>query len=258
LNPFIKSKKSRINLHLPGREKPYVMAHRGNKVAFPENTMSAFRQALQDGADLIETDLHLSADDVFMCIHDGTIDRTTDGSGAVAEMSLSELKKFNAAAARPEVPPEPIPTLRDLAEILPADIGLALELKTDRFLEPATCRRLAQELEQLGLKARTVVLSFSLTRLDTLRLVAPDLPVGWITLSKIWPIWGVEMIRPFWPLLFLNPFYVYLAHSHQQIICPLDPKPDSRLWYYRFLRCDAVLTDNPAETCRLLGRQHEG
>jgi len=230
------------------------MAHRGNKVAFPENTISAFRQALQDGADLIETDLHLSADDVFMCIHDGTVNRTTDGSGAVAEMSLSELTKFNAAASRPELPPEPIPTLRDLAEILPQDIGLALELKTDRFLEPATCRCLAQELEQLGLKARTVVLSFSKSRLDTIRLVAPELPVGWITLSKSWPIWGVEMIGPFWPLLFLNPFYVYLAHSRQQIICPLDPKPDSRLWYYRFLRCDAVLTDNPAETCRLLGR----
>ena len=230
------------------------MAHRGNKVAFPENTISAFQQALQDGADLIETDLHLSADDVFMCIHDGTVERTTDGSGVVAEMSLSELTKFNAAASRPELPPEPIPTLRDLAEILPADIWLALELKTDRFLEPATCRRLVQELEHLGLKARTVVLSFSLTRLDTLRLVAPELPVGWITLSKIWPISGVEMIGPFWPLLFLNPFYVLHAHSRQQIICPLDPEPDSRLWYYRFLGCDAVLTDNPAETCRLLGR----
>ena len=230
------------------------MAHRGNRVAFPENTMSAFQKALQDGADLIETDLHLSVDDVFMCIHDGTVNRTTDGSGTVAEMSLSELKALNAAATRPDLSPEPIPTLGDLAEILPADIGLALELKTDRFLEPATCRRLAQELEQLGLKARTVVLSFSLTRLDSLRLVAPELPVGWITLSKIWPIRGVEMIGPFWPLLFLNPFYVWLAHSRQQIICPLDPKPDSRLWYYRFLRCDALLTDNPAETCRLLGR----
>ncbi|MEE9513499.1 MAG: glycerophosphodiester phosphodiesterase family protein, partial [Anaerolineales bacterium] len=111
------------------------MAHRGNQVAFPENTMSAFQQALQDGADLIETDLNLSADDVFMCIHDGTVNRTTDGSGAVAEISLSELKAFNAAATRPDLPSEPIPTLGDLAEILPADIGLALELKTDRFLE---------------------------------------------------------------------------------------------------------------------------
>ncbi|MCK5318133.1 MAG: hypothetical protein KAJ55_09470, partial [Anaerolineales bacterium] len=193
MNQPEKTRKSRSKLHLPGREKPYVMAHRGNQVAFPENTISAFQQALQDGADLIETDLNLSADDVFMCIHDGTVNRTTDGSGAVAEISLSELKVFNAAATRPDLPSEPIPTLGDLAEILPADIGLALELKTDRFLEPATCRRLAQELEQFGLKARTVVLSFSLTRLDTLRMVAPELPVGWITLSKAWPISGVEM-----------------------------------------------------------------
>ena len=231
------------------------MAHRGNKVAFPENTMSAFQQALTDGADLIETDLRLSADDAFVCIHDKTVDRTTDGRGAVADMSLSELRAYNAAATRPDLPPEPIPTLGDLAEILPKEIGLALELKTDRFMEPATCRHLAQGLHRLDVEERTVVLSFSLSRLDTMRLVAPKLPGGWITLSRIFPPGGAEMIGPYWPLLFLNPMYVWLAHARQQIICPLDPTPDARLWYYRFLRCDAVLTDNPAETCRLLGRQ---
>ncbi|MEE8122293.1 MAG: glycerophosphodiester phosphodiesterase family protein, partial [Anaerolineales bacterium] len=118
MNLHKKTRKSRTKLHLPGREKPYVMAHRGNQVAFPENTMSAFQQALQDGADIIETDLNLSADDVFMCIHDSTVNRTTDGRGAVAEMSLSELKALNAAATRPDLPPESIPTLGDLAEIL--------------------------------------------------------------------------------------------------------------------------------------------
>ena len=72
-------------LILPGKEKPYLMAHRGNRILCPENTLASFRQALQDGADLLETDLHLTADNVFVCIHDETLDRTTDAAGPVKD-----------------------------------------------------------------------------------------------------------------------------------------------------------------------------
>ena len=65
-----------VQLSLPGKTKPYVMAHRGNKVKFPENTISAFRQAVNDGADIIETDLHMTSDGHFVCIHDDKVDRT--------------------------------------------------------------------------------------------------------------------------------------------------------------------------------------
>ncbi len=77
--------KNTRSLHIPGKTKPYIMAHRGNRTACPENTLAAFRRAITDGADILETDLHLSADQVFVCIHDPTVDRTTDGSGAVAK-----------------------------------------------------------------------------------------------------------------------------------------------------------------------------
>ena len=78
-------------LALPGHSKPYLMAHRGNRVLCPENTLSSFRKALEEGADILETDLHLSSDDVFMCIHDATLDRTTNGSGPVSSKTLIEL-----------------------------------------------------------------------------------------------------------------------------------------------------------------------
>lgn len=79
-------------LSLPDRSKPYVMAHRGNRVLCPENTLASFQQAFKEGADILETDLHLSADDVFMCIHDATVDRTTNGSGAVAEKNAGAIE----------------------------------------------------------------------------------------------------------------------------------------------------------------------
>jgi glycerophosphoryl diester phosphodiesterase len=242
------------NLSLPGRIKPYVLAHRGNRVLCPENTLASFRQAIQDGADILETDLHLSADGVFMCIHDATVDRTTDGSGTVAGMSLAELKRLSAAYGRPEFQAERIPTLAEVAGLLPADVALALELKTDRFLEPEICRRLAAELDELGIRDCSVVLSFSLARIQAVQAVAPDIPVGWITLSRAWPRRGVQLLGPLWPLLVLNPFYPWLAHRSGQLVCPLDPAPDGRLWLYRGIGCDAVLTDDPGSTCRALNR----
>lgn len=241
-------------LAIPGKPKPYLLAHRGNRVRCPENTLAAFRQALADGADAIETDLHLTADGVFVCIHDATVDRTTDGRGPVAGMTLAELGRLSASYGRPEFHSERVPTLAELAALLPADVALALELKTDRFLEPAICRRLADELAAAGVRERTVALSFSLARVQAVQAAAPDLPVGWITLSRLLPVPGVQLLGPLWPLLLINPFYPLLAHRRGQLVAPLDPLPDRRLWLYKLLRCDAVLSDDPASTLAALGR----
>lgn len=241
-------------LVIPGKPKPYIMAHRGNQVACPENTLAAFRHAIADGADILETDLHLTADDVIVCIHDATVDRTTDGSGAVADMSLAELKSLSASYGRPQFENERIPTLTELAAILPDDIALALELKTDHFLQEDVCQKLVAELDRTGIRDRAFVLSFSLPRIQAVQAIAPDILIGWITLFRIWPFSGVQLLGPLWPLVFLNPLYILLAHSHKQAVCPLDPTPDSRLWLYRWLGCDAIITNDPAATRQALKR----
>jgi glycerophosphoryl diester phosphodiesterase len=241
-------------LELPGKPKPYVMAHRGNRVACPENTLAAFRRALDDGADIIETDLHLTADGVFVCIHDDTVDRTTDGAGAVAAMTLAQIKTLSASYGRPEFAAERVPALAELLALLPPDVALALELKTDRFLERDICRRLVGELDRAGVCNRTVVISFHVERVLAVRRAAPDIPGGFITLWHPYPRTDLQLLGPFWPLLLLNPFYVWWTHQRGQLVCPLDPMPDSRLWLYKALRCDAVLTDDPAATRRALGR----
>ena len=217
--------------------------------------MAAFQRALQDGADILETDLHLTADGVFACIHDGTVDRTTDGHGAVAEMTLQQLKGLSASYGRPEFQAERIPALSELTSILPQDVALALELKTDRFLEPDVCQQLAGELAAAGVRERSVLLSFSLPRLRAVRAVAPDIPAGWISLFRAFPLPEVQLTGPLWPVLLLNPWYVWIAHRAGQVVAPLDSTPDSRLWYYRLLGCDAVLSDDPGSTVQALGRR---
>jgi glycerophosphoryl diester phosphodiesterase len=243
-----------LALALSGRSKPYLMAHRGNRVACPENTLAAFRRAIRDGADILETDLHLTADGEFVCIHDSTVDRTTNGHGAVAEMSLAGVRSLSASCGRPEFDGERVPSLRELADLLPADVSLALELKTDRFLEPRVCRELVSLLEHAGVLGRAVVLSFSIERLRAVRRTAPAMPIGWISAGRPWPRPGVDLLGPLWPFVVLNPVYVLIAHLRGQVVCPLDPAPDGRLRLYRLLGCDAVLSDNPGATRAALDR----
>lgn len=241
-------------LSLPGRSKPYVMAHRGNRVLCPENTLASFRKALEEGADILETDLHLSLDGTFMCIHDATVDRTTDGSGPVADKTLAELKSLSASCGFAQYTSERIPTMAEVASILPADIGLALELKTDCFLEPEICGRLVDEIRRYGIADRVIMLSFSLPRLLAVKAVDETIPMGWITMAKLAPHPQPEVLGPFWPAVFLNPFFVAHAHQRSQLVCPLDPTPDSRLWFYKLLRCDTVVSDNPGATLARLKR----
>lgn len=236
------------------RPRPLIMAHRGNSAKCPENTLAAFRQAIADGADIIETDVHVSADDVLMCIHDATVDRTTNGQGAVAQLTCAELQHLSASYGQNEFEREIIPTLEQLLEILPESVALALELKSDDFLEEHVCHQLRDLLQRTNALDRTVILSFSRERLRAVDRYAPELPTGLISMTNLLPEKGWSMTGSFWPMMFINPLYTWLAHKSGQVVCPLDPVPDSRLWFYRLTNCDAVLTNDPAQTARALGR----
>jgi glycerophosphoryl diester phosphodiesterase len=240
------------DLTIPGRPKPYVMAHRGNSVACPENTLAAFRHAIDDGADIIETDVHLTADGEFVCIHDETVGRTTDGAGKVIDLTLKEINYLSAGYGFLAYANARVPTLEETIAVIPPDRVLAIEIKPEVEFDAATCGRLVEVLDRGSIRARTIMLSFTLEHLQTVRRVAPDIPTGYITLTRPAPHPDVNLMGPLWPLLLLNPFYVKMAHRRGQAICPLDPKPDPRLWLYRALRCDAVLTNNPAKTVRAL------
>ena len=231
------------------------MAHRGNQVLCPENTLAAFEQAIADGADIIETDLHLTRDNEFVCIHDPSVDRTTNGVGLVAEKTLNEIKQLNASHHFPDFSAECIPTLKETLDVIPNNMALALELKTDAFLSPEVCAKLVDILNEYRVLNRTLVISFSFSRIMAVKSAAPDIHSGWITLSKKRPRKGPDVLGPYWRIFLNNPFYVFMAHLQNQAVCPLDNKPDSRIWLYKLLGCDAVITDDPGMTAQKLKRK---
>ncbi len=110
---------------LCGASDKLVIAHRGASADFPENTMLAFREALQQGADALEFDLQVSADGVPVVIHDATLERTTDGRGLVRNLEASELGALNAGMG------EGIPLLANVLDEF-AGTPMVIELKDPR------------------------------------------------------------------------------------------------------------------------------
>lgn len=228
-----------------------IVAHRGNRVHDPENSLPAFRRAIEDGADLIETDLRPTADGAFVCFHDPGLERRTGVRGEVERCDLGTLKRLRLLGQGGRETGEEIPTLAELAAVLPKDVALALELKSPRFREAGLCRALIGELKKLGLDQRTIVLSFSARRLQTLQKEAPQIPAGHVCLT-LFPRKRFELSAPLRQILQLRPGFVREAHGRGALVCPLDPDPDRHIMFYRKLGVDALITDNPAGTIAAL------
>ena len=115
-----------------------IFAHRGFSGKYPENTMLAFEKAVELGVDGIELDVHLTKDNELVIIHDEDIKRTCDGEGLVKDMTLEELKKFDASATfRGVYGFCGIPTLREYFELVKdTDIITNIELKTGVYDYP--------------------------------------------------------------------------------------------------------------------------
>lgn len=149
---------------------PVAIAHRGSRVLWPENTDTSFRGAYDLGYRHFETDLHLTADGVPVCFHDPTVDRTTDATGRVEQMTLEELQSLDAgyrhntangfafrdSGAR-------VPTLEWLLTAFP-DVSVVLDLKCDSLAEP-----LASVIDDFEAHDRLIVGSFSDRRLAEFR-----------------------------------------------------------------------------------------
>ncbi|MFQ6147354.1 glycerophosphodiester phosphodiesterase [Streptomyces seoulensis] len=124
-----------------------TIGHRGVMGVEPENTLRSFVAAQQAGLDVIELDLHLSKDGALVVMHDAEVDRTTDGSGAIADKTLAELRTLDAGHG------ERIPLFEEVLDAV--DAPLQAEIK-----DAAAARTLAEVMHRRDLLSRVEVLSF--------------------------------------------------------------------------------------------------
>ena len=163
---------------------PLVIAHRGDSAHRPENTLASFVSALEVGADIVELDVQLSADGHVVVLHDGTVDRTTDGHGSVSELSLAELRRLSAGF--PErfgdaYRDERIPTLAETLALLKGRARVLIEIKKESVGEDASSGIEAHTIEEVrraGIVGDVVFLSFEREALRRCRQLAPEIRRG--------------------------------------------------------------------------------
>ncbi len=156
-----------------------VIGHRGAAGHAPENTAPSFELAIELGAHAIELDVHVSKDGIPVVIHDATVNRTTDGEGAVGELTLKELKALDAGAWwAPEYEDTRLLTLEEALDLIASRVPVIIEIK-----EKERKQRLLDVCRSLLASANPQDVAFSSFSIETLHdaaMAIPDIPREWL------------------------------------------------------------------------------
>lgn len=165
-------------------EGTWIVAHRGAAGEAPENTLAAFRLALEQHCQAIELDIHLTHDKEIVVCHDETLDRTTNRSGVIGELSLEEIRQADAGSwYAPAFAGEKIPLLREVLELVPLDIVLNIELKQsyDGRIEEKVIE-LLREFDRLD---SVVFSSYDHKMLYRIKQIAPEVRISLVYDAKL-------------------------------------------------------------------------
>lgn len=159
-----------------------IIGHRGAMGESPENTIAGFEYARQLGLGRVEFDVRISRDDVLVVIHDATVDRTTNATGAVESFSAAELAALDARGTCPSWPePVGVPTLAETLDVLATFEVLQFEIKKDT---PERIERIAKgivdEIRARGIERQSLVTSFEVGAVEAVRRLAPTLATAFI------------------------------------------------------------------------------
>ncbi len=151
-----------MNYWTQSKDNIWVAAHRGFSSDYPENTMSAFKAALDVGVDQIETDVRVTKDGELVLIHDGKVNRTTNSTGKVRDFTLAELKQLDAGKG------EKIPTFTELMELVKDHPTITLDIELKEYpsdvgetLAFSVCDRVLKIVDDYGFADRVVLNTFS-------------------------------------------------------------------------------------------------
>ncbi len=167
-----------------------VIAHGNGRALQPGNTLEAAVNALSVGADILELDIHLTADNILVVRHDETIDSTTNGTGRIDEMTLAELSIFDVGFHKYDYPEKVaekgirIPTLESLFVALPSNRFL-IELKPE---DPKAGQYLCQLVRKHGLVNQVLVGSFHSSVLREFRQQCPEIPTSLGEEEALWMV----------------------------------------------------------------------
>jgi glycerophosphoryl diester phosphodiesterase len=254
---------------------PLVMAHRGGKGLWPENTLYAFEQAVTMGVDVLEMDIHSSADGMLVVMHDDTVDRTTNGSGPVQALTLDEIKALDAgyhwSADEGQTYPYQgqgiaVPTLEEVFSAFP-DVPMNIEIKQ---AEPSIAALLCELIQAHGIGDRVLVASFHQAAINDFRRECPEVAttageteviilfaLGRIYLDAVYTptAQAVQVPESRSGLHVLTPRFLEAAHSSGLQVHAWTINEASDMQRLLDLGVNGIITDYPDRLMALLGRE---
>lgn len=264
-------------------DRPRCAAHRGGAALWPENSLLAFRSALALGCDLLELDVHQTADGEVAVIHDPTLDRTSDLAGPVAFRTAAEIRRALLRGPDGALTGERVPMLDDvLALVAPSAAGLLLEVKGpgpsarwERGADGAVVvpgpryegleETILAKLARAGLEGRTTVMAFNPPVLARVRALAPRQRTALLVGAQdVWEtglppeaaidwVLGVGATEAGLQHLILSPAVIGAAHEAGLTLGAWTVNEEVAMRRCADLGVDAITSDRPDILCRVLG-----
>ena len=253
---------------------PLVIAHQGGDDLWPGDTLYAMQQAADLGVDVLEMDLHITKDDVLVLIHDETVDRTTDGTGLVEEMTLAEIKQLDAGYdwTRDDGATYPyrgqgitIPALEEIFQAFP-DYRMTIEIKkTERSMAQPFCNL----IRQYGMEDQIVVASFHDERMAEFRAACPEVATSsarqettvFVLLTKVFlgrlyspQFHALQVPRENSGITVMTASFVRAAHERGLYVEPWTINDPEEMRQYIEWGVDGIMTDRPDLMLEVLGR----
>lgn len=226
-----------------------VIAHRGFSGKYPENTACAFRAALELNVHMVEFDVRLTKDEQLVIMHDATVDRTTNGSGQVAEMTLSQLEVLDAGGwFDSRFAKERIPTLREALDLLEGKVRLNIHLKAFASAREVLVSRVVAELAEMDLVDHCFIASDEET-IELAKRMQPAIAICNLSTSPFGTYIdrsmaiGCSILQP--SNRQVTPEFVATAHQEGMEVNPFYADDAEEM--LRLIECgvDGILTNHP-------------
>ena len=234
-----------------------IFAHRGASGHAPENTMEAFKMAIEMGADGIECDIQLTKDGIPVVIHDETIDRTSNGSGYVKDMTYEELDRYRYNNGHEKFKECRLAKLGDLLDLVKdADIVLNVELKTEVFPYRGIEKVLLEELEKRDMFNQVIASSFNHYTIRDLKEAAKEyksrIETAWLLKSMMLDVpsnakkYDIDGIHP--PVYHVNNEEVFLEYVSSGLpIRAWTVNEEAEMEKLMKMQVDAIITNFPTK-----------
>ena len=236
--------------------KMLIVGHRGGAGMAPENSLQCIEKGIQTGADMIEIDIHLTKDGELVVCHDQTIDRTTTGTGKIAEMTLNEIRKFHIVDKNGKETDEKIPTLDEVLKLINGRCHLLIEIKRTNNLYQGIEQKLLESIKAHHASQWIIVQSFNDSVLETLHALDHTVRLEKLIIFKLQWI-PVIFDGTFTYFNFKKYHYISSFNFHYRAITPALLKKihaqgkEVKIWTleepnnWKACPVDGIITDRP-------------